>query len=162
MAKINFTKEHFDKMSKLLLKMLISNETLSTKIGTPINAVELLHTQTINTLNGMRISLGNRITETENKDEWISTEASNGRLEKLKEQKELVNLVIGYKRYKLEQEENAIKKELNDNKNKNLVGNMSSQGTTPRHYTDLLASLSDLVTGSGSRATPITIIKNYF
>ena len=141
MAKINFTKEHFDKMSKLLLKMLISNETLPTKIGTAINAVELFHTQTINTLNGMRISLGNKITEIENKDEWISTEASNGRLEKLKEQKELVNLIIGYKRYKLEQEENAIKKEVIKSK---LGALKESQKTPEDKIKELEASLAEI------------------
>ena len=141
MAKINFTKEHFDKMSKLLLKMLISNETLPTKIGTAINAVELFHTQTINTLNGMRISLGNKITEIENKDEWISTEASNGRLEKLKEQKELVNLIIGYKRYKLEQEENAIKKEAIKSK---LGALKESQKTPEDKIKELEASLAEI------------------
>ena len=43
----------------------------------------------------------------------------------------------------------------------NLVGNMASQGTTPRRITDLLASLADLTTGSGDRQTPVVYIKNY-
>lgn len=38
MAKINFTKEHFDKMCSLLLTMLLSNNTVNSKLGTPINA----------------------------------------------------------------------------------------------------------------------------
>lgn len=45
---------------------------------------------------------------------------------------------------------------------KNLVGSMTSQGTTPRLYRDLLASLMDLTSGSGDRATPIVLIQNYF
>ena len=45
---------------------------------------------------------------------------------------------------------------------KNLIGSMSSQGTTPRQYKDLLASLMDLTSGSGDRATPIVLIQNYF
>ena len=45
---------------------------------------------------------------------------------------------------------------------KNLVGSMTSQGTTPRLYRDLLASLMDLTSGSGDRATPIVLIHNYF
>ena len=39
--------------------------------------------------------------------------------------------------------------------------NESSLGTTPRQITDLLASLSDLVTGSGDRQTPVVVIKHY-
>ena len=42
MAKINFTKEHFDKMCSLLLTMLLSNNTVNSKLGTPINVVELV------------------------------------------------------------------------------------------------------------------------
>ena len=49
-----------------------------------------------------------------------------------------------------------------DQKDKELVGSMSSQGTTPRQYKDLLASLMDLTSGSGERATPIVLVKNYF
>jgi len=35
-------------------------------------------------------------------------------------------------------------------------------GTTPRLYRDLLASLMDLTSGSGDRATPVVLIQNYF
>ena len=55
----------------------------------------------------------------------------------------------------------AIEKEIAD-KNSNLMGSMQSQGTTPRLYRDLLASLMDLVSGSGDRCTPIILIRNYF
>ncbi len=47
-------------------------------------------------------------------------------------------------------------------KGDNLVGNMASQGTTPRQITDLLGSLSDLTSGSGDKGTPIVWIKGYF
>ncbi len=47
-------------------------------------------------------------------------------------------------------------------KDQNLVGNMDSQGTTPRQITDLVGSLCDLVTGSGDRGTPVVFIKGYF
>ena len=57
--------------------------------------------------------------------------------------------------------EDAIKEEIRNNQ-KDLKGNMVSQGTTPRRYTDLLASLCDLISGSGSRCTPIVYVHNYF
>lgn len=37
----------------------------------------------------------------------------------------------------------------------------ASLGTTPRQITDLVASLSDLTTGSGDRQTPVVYIQNY-
>ena len=57
--------------------------------------------------------------------------------------------------------ENAIKADI-QNKDNNLKGNMTSQGTTPRRYVDLLASLMDLTSGSGDKGTPIVYVKRYF
>ena len=47
-------------------------------------------------------------------------------------------------------------------KNNNLVGNMASQGTTPRQLTDLIGSLCDLTSGSGDKGTPIILVQGYF
>lgn len=110
MAKINFTKEHFNKMCTLLIGMLLRNEVISSKLGTPINVVELLHTTTINSLNNIRLALSNKIKQLESQDEWVASDSNAKQLDTAKEQKELVNLVIGYKRYKMEVEENAQKK----------------------------------------------------
>ena len=43
-----------------------------------------------------------------------------------------------------------------------LVGNMASQGTTPRQLTDLIGSLCDLTSGSGDKGTPVVLVKGYF
>lgn len=65
--------------------------------------------------------------------------------------------------YILSQDEiqRAVKSRIR-NKDKDLVGKMESQGTTPRRYTDLLGSLMDLCTGSGDKGTPLVYIKGYF
>ena len=47
-------------------------------------------------------------------------------------------------------------------KNNNLVGNMASQGTTPRQLTDLIGSLCDFTSGSGDKGTPFILIQGYF
>ncbi len=47
-------------------------------------------------------------------------------------------------------------------KKDNLVGNMASQGTTPRQLTDLIGSLCDLTSGSGDKGTPIILVQGYF
>lgn len=110
MVKINFTKEHFNKMCSLLLSMLLNSNTVNSKLGTPINVVELLHTTTINSLNNIRLALSSKIEYLENQDEWIANSFNAKQLDTAKEQKELVNLIIGYKRYKMEVEENTQKK----------------------------------------------------
>jgi len=55
----------------------------------------------------------------------------------------------------------AISKSIKE-KDGNLVGNMASQGTTPRQLTDLIGSLCDLTSGSGDKGTPIIFIQGYF
>lgn len=55
----------------------------------------------------------------------------------------------------------AIRKEIRA-KEKNLTGNMLSQGTTPRRLTDLIGSLCDLTSGSGDKGTPVVFIQGYF
>ena len=47
-------------------------------------------------------------------------------------------------------------------KQANLVGNMASQGTTPRQLTDLIGSLCDLTSGSGDKGTPVVLVQGYF
>ena len=55
----------------------------------------------------------------------------------------------------------AIKTKIQE-KDGNLVGNMISEGTTPRRLTDLIGSLCDLTSGSGDKGTPIVYIQGYF
>ncbi|MBO5360148.1 MAG: coenzyme F420-0:L-glutamate ligase [Clostridia bacterium] len=55
----------------------------------------------------------------------------------------------------------AIKSKIQE-KDDNLVGQMASEGTTPRQLTDLIGSLCDLTSGSGDKGTPIVFIQGYF
>lgn len=47
-------------------------------------------------------------------------------------------------------------------KDEDLVGQMVTEGTTPRRLTDLLGSLCDLTSGSGDKGTPFIYIQGYF
>ena len=55
----------------------------------------------------------------------------------------------------------AIKEEIR-NKEKDLKGQMITQGTTPRRITDLIGSLCDLTSGSGDKGTPVVFVQGYF
>lgn len=55
----------------------------------------------------------------------------------------------------------AISKRIREKKD-DLVGDMASQGTTPRRLTDLIGSLCDLTSGSGDKGTPVILIQGYF
>lgn len=53
--------------------------------------------------------------------------------------------------------DDAIKEKISNKKQE-----IGAMGTTPRHYTDLLASLMDLISGSGDKGTPVVVIQRYF
>ena len=55
----------------------------------------------------------------------------------------------------------AIKQKITE-KDGDLVGQMVSEGTTPRQLTDLIGSLCDLTSGSGDKGTPIVFFQGYF
>ena len=103
MTKINFNKGHYDLMCEMLLEMLLNNEVIQHKMLT-LDVTALLHTTTINTLNSIRLDLKKAIDNLENQDEWSTTEINQKKLASLKDKKELVNLIIGYKRWQDEQE----------------------------------------------------------
>ncbi len=56
----------------------------------------------------------------------------------------------------------AISKAIADKPQESLVGNMVSEGTTPRLLTDLFESLSGFTSGSGFKGTPVVYIQGYF
>ncbi len=56
----------------------------------------------------------------------------------------------------------AIEERIRAKTGESLVGNMVSEGTTPRQLTDLIGSLCDLTSGSGDKGTPIVYIQGYF
>lgn len=141
MSKINFTQDHFTQMQHLLLGMLMSNATITTKLGGELNVVELLHTTTINTLNSIRLNLSKHIENLESKDEWIADNTSQEALDKAKAQKELVNLIIGYKRFILEREETKRKKAILETK---LAELKESQKTPEDKIKELETELASL------------------
>jgi len=107
--KINFTQGHYAKLQSLAADALFNKVVVSTKLGHPLNIYELLHTTTINQLSEIKSSLSKTIEKIEETDEWVQPD--NNKLEWYKNAKELVNLIIGWKRYNLEVEANKKKKE---------------------------------------------------
>ena len=107
--KINFTKEHFSKLVNLVAQAAMNNVTIPTKMGQQLNIVDLLHTTSINTLNNIKAALTQKIRNIEDRDEWVETDSDV--LEDIKAQKELVNLIVGWKRWKMEMDETRRERE---------------------------------------------------
>ena len=67
-----------------------------------------------------------------------------------------------YKDLSGEELKKAISESIKAKDGSSLVGNMASQGTTPRQLTDLIGSLCDLTSGSGDKGTPVVLVQGYF
>lgn len=100
--KVNFTQEHFERMKNLLVEMLLNNETISDSFVVGSSNVEkLLHTTSIFRLVSIRRYLVKQIEPLKK----LNGEANQAKLENLKKKKDLISLIISYKRYKFESEE---------------------------------------------------------
>ena len=106
--KINFTKEHFAKLKELAAQALFEGTVIRTKMGSPLNIFELVHCTSVNQLNEIKNALAKQIEKIETGDEW--TNPDNDKIEGLKTSKEMINLIIGWKRFNMEKEANARKK----------------------------------------------------
>jgi len=106
--KINFTKDHMIRLYDLANEMLFDNATIQTSMGQVLNIVELLHCTSIGQLQNIMSSIKKKIDKIEESDEWLAPD--NNKLEELRRMKELINLIIGWKRHTLEITENRRKK----------------------------------------------------
>lgn len=141
MAKINFTQDHYNKMIAMAASMLLHNDMITTKMGTPLNIVELMHTTTINTLVNTKKDLSRKIENLEDQDEWVESSTTQSDLTKFKNQKELVNLIIGWKRFMLEAASELKRKQELEAKLKELK---DSQKTPEDKIKEIEAELSSL------------------
>lgn len=110
MGKINFTTENKSRLEELATKFLFGNLPIQGPIGTSMQVADLLHNTSINSLVSMNSHLKKQIASMSDLDEWSCTDADTWKLERLKESQELVSLVIGYKKWLVEQEEISEKK----------------------------------------------------
>lgn len=137
--KINFTKEHLEQLHKLADEALFENLTVTTKLGGQLNIHELLYTTSINQLTEIKTALAKKIEKLEASDEWVQVD--NEKIQTVRKLKDLVNLIIGYKRYQLELLEIQDKKEeLQEQLNKLK----ESQRTPDERIKELEAQIADL------------------
>lgn len=137
--KINFTKQHMERLIDLADEALFDKATVYTKLGQPLNIYELIHTTSINQLNEIKSNLAKKIEKIEEQDEWVTPDGDQ--LQAMKDTKELVNLIIGWKRYNLELSENARKKKELTEK---LTELKESQKTPEDRIKEIEAQLKEL------------------
>lgn len=114
--RINFTKEHQEKLDKFIVRMWKEEIVVIGKIGQPLNICEL-KTLTPNSLNDLKLIYDKKISNLEAKDEWVDPE--NDKLELYKFIREGLNLLVGFKRKliqdkEVEREKNELDKTISE------------------------------------------------
>ena len=115
-TRINFTKEHQEKLDKFVVRMWKEDIIVTGKLGQSLNICEL-KTLTPNSLNDLKLIYDKKISNLEAKDEWVNPE--NDKLELYKFIREGLNLLVGFKRKliqdrEIEQEKNELDKTISE------------------------------------------------
>lgn len=108
MGKINFTKEHKTVLMSAIADSVLNNEVFLGNLGTVYTVNDLVNNTTINSLRQLRATIAKKISSLEG-DDW-GENPNQEKIDYLKKQDELINLIIGYRLYMIEQEEIAKEK----------------------------------------------------
>lgn len=127
MTQINFSKTHMEQLQNLSLQFLFAGNTVKGTMGTSFNIHQLLHDTTIKSLQGMYLSTSKEIENQSKLDRWSMTEYQQKKLEDLKQQAELLDLLIGYKKSEALKESTRAK----INEKKELLATLKDQTQTP-------------------------------
>ena len=110
MGKINFTREHQVALYNKATIALFNKQVFKGNTGTEYTIHDLLHNLTINSLKLILSSLKKKIDNAEADDEFTMTESEQRVIEVMRSDKELITLIIGYKRWQEEIRETREKK----------------------------------------------------
>ena len=105
---ITFTEKHLETLKGLFLELGFSGTILPGKFGAnSYNVMDLLHSLSITTLQGLHVQLKKDISALGDVDDWSGDSKVQIRVENLTKWKEFIHLVIGYKKSLIEQAELA-------------------------------------------------------
>ena len=105
--RINFTKEHEEKLNEFIVEMWKEDIVVIGKLGQPMNICEL-KVLSPNSLNDLKLIYDKKISNLESKDEWIDPE--NDKLDLYRFIRNGLNLLVGFKRKQIQIAENKTKK----------------------------------------------------
>ena len=110
--KINFTKEHLEKLEQFVLKMWKEDILVYNKLNIPMNICELKQLSP-NSLNELKLIYDKKISNLESKDEWVDPQ--NEKIDLYRFIREGLNLLVGYKRDLIQKAELEAEKQKLDN-----------------------------------------------
>ena len=108
--KVIFTSENEKQLKDLFLELGFSGATLPGKFGAnSYNVMQLMHTTTIETLQGLYQNLEKEIETLGKINKWTAPAATTQRVENLKKWYNFIDLLIGYKLFTAQEQAAAEK-----------------------------------------------------
>lgn len=105
---VNFTKEHEDKMSAMILEAFREGWTTNRRLGGEMNIYDVFHKLTLNQQKDLFFQFKNELDKAESEnDGWMASPSAQKRIEQLKFNKELLYYIVGYHTFKYAEEEKA-------------------------------------------------------
>ena len=106
MGKVNFTKEHLDKLTKAIADAVLNNTIVTGPVGQTYNAYELANTLSLSSLRAISNGLNKRKASLAITDEWVEN-PNQDKIAAIDEQLSLISLIIGFKLKEEEAQANA-------------------------------------------------------
>ena len=109
MNKINFTKEHLDKLRSNIADLIIDGVIVNGPMGQSYDGFSLMNTLSIKSLSALSAYVGKRKADLSVEDEWVENPNSK-EIKELQFIQDTISLIIGYKRKQQELADNAREK----------------------------------------------------
>lgn len=108
MAKVNFTSSDKAALFTLIAAFTVAGETIVTNLGQRYNPWQLMNELSVGSLKRIYDGLKQKFQDAQNGDPWSQSDEEKERANKIERQKDLVYYIYGYRKWKEEDDKNAI------------------------------------------------------
>ena len=108
MAKVNFTSSDKASLFALIAAFTVAGETIVTNLGQRYNPWQLMNELSIGSLKKIFEGLKRKFQDAQDGDPWSQSDEEKERTDRIERQKDLVYYIYGYRKWKEEDDKNAL------------------------------------------------------
>lgn len=156
MAKVNFTTSDKASLFTLIAAFTVAGETIVTNLGQRYNPWQLMNELSIGSLKKIFEGLKKKYQDAQDGDPWSQSDEEKERTDRIERQKDLVYYIYGYRKWKEEDDKNALEIAAIDEE----IRSIEEATLTPQQRIEALkakrAELSATPEESATEPTPTT------
>ena len=108
MAKVNFTTSDKASLFTLIAAFTVAGETIVTNLGQRYNPWQLMNELSVGSLKKIFEGLKGKFQDAQDGDPWSQSDEEKEKIDRIERQKDLVYYIYGYRKWKEEDDKNAI------------------------------------------------------